>query len=123
MHEKFVELGLESPFDQSWLERAARPEPAQTTVIDVAGYTDVRRQALLAHRTQVDPTSRWWFGLPPEVLRGIHPVDEYDLLRTADGWVDPLPTPLGPGPVEDDLFAGVDAWWAVHGASAPALGA
>lgn len=122
MHEKFEELGLESPFDQARLERAARPQRARTTVIDVDGYTDVRREALLAHRTQVDPRSRRWFGLPPEVLRSIDPVDEYDLLQTAAGWVDPLPSPLGPGPVEDDLFAGVDTWWATVGASVAATG-
>jgi mycothiol S-conjugate amidase len=110
MHQKFLELGLESPFDQKWLDRASGPQPVQTTVVDVSDFTDVRRQALLAHRTQVDPTSPWWFGLPPEVLRTVHPVDEYELLATAADWPHPLPAPLGPGPMEDDLFAGVAQW-------------
>ncbi len=117
MHQKFEELGLESPFDERWLERARQPGPPDTTVVDVAGFTEVRRLALLAHRTQVDPESRMWFGLPPEVLREVHPVDEYQLLRTAPGWRTALPRPLGPGPVEDDLFAGVDAWAATPAAS------
>ena len=57
----------------------------------------MRREALLAHRTQVDPNSRFWFGIPPEVQREIHPYDDYILARSL---VDsPLP--------EDDLFAGV----------------
>jgi mycothiol S-conjugate amidase len=73
-----------------------------TTAIDVAAYADVRREALLAHATQVDPTSPFWFGLPPEVARTVHPVDEYVLARSLVG------TPGETTPVvEDDLFAGV----------------
>jgi mycothiol S-conjugate amidase len=101
-HAKFGELGLESPFDDRWLERLTRDEPSTTTV-DVRGYTDVRGRALLAHATQVDPGSPFWFGLPPEVLRDIHPVDEYFLASSRVG-------PSGtddPGLTEDDLFAGV----------------
>jgi len=116
LHEKFRELGLESPFDERWLERARTPQPPATTFVDVRGFSRVRRQALLAHRTQVDPTSRWWFGLPEEVEAEVYPVDEYWLLATAPGWPEPLPHPLGPGPLEEDLFAGVDAYEAVRAA-------
>ena len=83
MHAKFLELGLESPFDEAWLERAST-DPPISAVVDVSGYADVRRKALLAHATQVDPTSKFWFGLPPEVLKTVHPVDEY-LLAFARG--------------------------------------
>ena len=58
---------------------------------------EVRRQALLAHATQIDPSSPFWFGLPPEIAREVHPYDDYVLARSL---VD-TPTP------EDDLFAGV----------------
>jgi len=104
MHEKFEELGLESPFDEAWLERAGANAGATTfsTVIDVAGFTDIRRQALLAHATQVDPTSPFWFGLPPEVMRSIYPIDEYELAQSL------VAAPEGAGgEPEDDLFAGV----------------
>ncbi len=74
-----------------------RTEPF-TTSIDVAGFTDVRGEALKAHATQVDPTSPFWFGLPPEVLRDIHPADEFRLAQSHVGPVDVT---------EDDLFAGV----------------
>jgi mycothiol S-conjugate amidase len=67
--------------------------------VDVSEYADVRRLALLAHATQVDPTSKFWFGLPPEVLRTIHPVDEYQLARGESG--------TGPGEMETDLFSGI----------------
>lgn len=104
IHEKFLELGIESPFDAAWIERATSMDREYTTLIDISKYTDVRRDALLAHATQVDPKSPFWFGLPPEVMRNVHPVDEYVLARTAssDGAEGP-----SPGDVEDDLFAGV----------------
>ena len=98
MHAKFLELGLESPFDDAWLERASN-DPVITTLIDVSGHADVRRLALLAHATQVDPTSKFWFGLPPEVLQTVHPIDEYLLARGVSG--------APPGGTEDDLFGGI----------------
>jgi mycothiol S-conjugate amidase len=98
MHEKFVELGLESPFDQRWFERPDQDHRI-TTRIDIAEHVDVRRDALLAHATQIDPESPFWFGLPPDVARGLHPFDEYHLARS-----------LVPADVpEDDLFAGIRA--------------
>lgn len=96
-HAKFLELGLESPYDEGWLERPSDDEKI-TTSIDLTGFEDVRRLALLAHATQVDPTSKFWFGLPPEVLRSIHPYDDYVLARSLVASEVP----------EDDLFAGVD---------------
>jgi mycothiol S-conjugate amidase len=124
-HAKFVELGLKSPFDDKWLARAASQIRKFTTVIDLGPYAHVQREALLAHATQIDPKSPFWFGLPPEVARTVHPYDEYVLARSvvvgrqAATAQDP---DFGPGagshrsrpggaddgaPVEDDLFAGV----------------
>jgi mycothiol S-conjugate amidase len=100
-HEKFLELGLESPFDDERLARFAaaitadehRTQPL--TLVDVSGFTSVRRAALLAHRTQVDPTSKHWFGLPDDVAETLYPYDEYALVRD-----------LTAKP-QDDLFAGL----------------
>lgn len=96
VHEKFIELGLESPFDEKWFERPWN-EDKITTSIDISGYADVRMHALLAHETQVDPNSKFWFGLPPEVMREIHPFDEYAIAVSHVGTSDE----------EDDLFAGI----------------
>jgi mycothiol S-conjugate amidase len=95
MHEKMLELGVESPFTEEWFKRPSQDNRI-TTTIDVTGYYDVRKGALLAHATQVDPDSPFWFGLPDEVMRSLHPYEEYVL---ADSRV---PTHLP----EDDLFAG-----------------
>ena len=94
-HEKFLELGLESPFDPKWFERPWQDDRI-TTQVDVGEFPDVRRDALLAHATQIDPDSPFWFGLPPEVARTIHPYDDYHLARSLVGSTVP----------EDDLFAG-----------------
>ncbi len=78
MHEKFLELGLESPFDDKWFERESQDHRI-TTRVSTDGFGDVRWDALLAHATQVDPTSPFWFGLPRDVAGAIHPWDEYVL--------------------------------------------
>jgi len=97
IHAKFLELGMESPFDDERLQRLTRDDP-YTTSIDVLGYQGIRGRALKAHATQVDPNSPFWFGLPPEVLEGIHPMDQFRLARSRVGPVDVT---------EDDLFTGV----------------
>jgi mycothiol S-conjugate amidase len=96
MHAKFLEYGLESPFDEKWLSRPDQDHRI-TTQVDVSEHADVRREALLAHATQIDPNSPFWFGLPPEVMREIHPFDDYHLARSL----------VASEPPEDDLFAGV----------------
>ena len=117
MHEKFVELGLTSPFDERWLARAEAPQRV-TTVVDIAGFGHVRREALLAHATQIDPQSPFWFGLPPEVEDSIYPYDEYVLARSMvsapvdRGEMVSAPVDrgeMGPGAAvqETDLFAGI----------------
>jgi mycothiol S-conjugate amidase len=110
IHEKFLELGIESPFDDEWRKRWEDvQEIPSSTSIDIAEFADVRSQALLAHATQVDPKSPFWFGLPPEVMRTIHPYDDYQLalVRGADGVVGPPAPPTPDGAVESDLFAGI----------------
>jgi mycothiol S-conjugate amidase len=114
MHEKFLELELESPFTDRWLDRPSS-DPLATTTIDITGYAHVRREALMAHATQIDPTSPFWFGLPAEVADTVHPFDEYTLARSL---VD-APVP------EDDLFAGIEGAraGAPGNGAAPAQGA
>jgi len=112
IHEKFLELGLDSPFDEEWQKRwEGIPESPVTTTVDISGFGDVRRRALLAHATQVDPESPFWFGLPPEVMDGVQPVDEYRLARvaTTDGGRPVVTTvdAAAMGNTEVDLFAGV----------------
>jgi mycothiol S-conjugate amidase len=97
IHRKFLELGMESPFSEDWFKDRPNTDERTTTSIDIYGFQDQRRDALLAHRTQVDPNSKFWFGLPPEVQREIHPFEDYILARSV----------AEPQLPEDDLFAGI----------------
>lgn len=100
-HAKFTELGLESPFTEQWFERPSQDHRI-TTQVPTDGFQDVRLEALLAHATQVDPASPFWFGLPREVSREIHPFDDYILAKSL---VD-VPAYDAEHP-ETDLFAGL----------------
>jgi mycothiol S-conjugate amidase len=95
-HEKLLELGLESPFDERWFDRPSQDDRI-TTRVEVGDFYDVRTNALLAHATQIDPDSPFWFALPPDVARTVHPFDDYHLARSLVDTEIP----------EDDLFAGV----------------
>ncbi len=94
MHQRFLDLGLESPFDEKWFERPDHDDRI-TTRLDVTEHNDVRRAALLAHETQIDPDSPFWFGLPPDEV--VYRYDDYILARSLVDTATP----------EDDLFAGV----------------
>ncbi len=99
-HHKFEELGLESPYAArfgEWIKEGSTEEDPHTTHVDISDFADVRGQALLAHATQIDPTSPFWFGLPPEVARTVYPFDDYVLARSE------VETDIP----EDDLFAGL----------------
>jgi mycothiol S-conjugate amidase len=98
-HEAMEARGMESPYAE-WLSNWGTDRPdvmdRVTTQVECADYFDVRDEALKAHATQIDPTSRW-FGIPMELQREIWPTEEYELVRSL---VDStLP--------ENDLFAGV----------------
>jgi mycothiol S-conjugate amidase len=95
-HEALLAEGLESPFGEwmeSWDERAERPI---TTRIPCTDFFEVRDQALLAHRTQIDPDGAF-FRVPHDLQKRVWPTEDYELARSH---VDvSLP--------EDDLFAGI----------------
>jgi len=95
-HEKFLELGLESPYSSEWFERPDQDHRV-TTSIDIAEHYEVRLEALRAHATQVDPASPFWFGLPPEVAREVHPYEDFILAYSRVDAAVP----------EADLFAGI----------------
>src|SRR6478609_8881090 len=96
-HDKYQELGLESPYSADWFDRPSHDDRI-TTPIDISDTYDVRIDALIAHATQVDPTSPFWFGLPREVARTVHPYEEFILAASR------VDTELP----ETDLFAGID---------------
>jgi mycothiol S-conjugate amidase len=94
----FTERGEESPYKEWIANWGDRPDPGErvTTRVDCADWFPRRDDALRAHATQIDPTSRWFFT-PMDVQKKIWPWEEYELVRS----LVPSPTP------EDDLFAGL----------------
>ena len=96
MHQAFLDAGLESPFDQKWFDRPTQ-DHLITTQVDVREFYSARSGALKAHATQIDPTSKFWFGLPDDVVAELYPWEDFQL---ADSRVESsLP--------ETDLFAGL----------------
>ncbi|MCB1261757.1 MAG: mycothiol conjugate amidase Mca, partial [Acidimicrobiales bacterium] len=81
IHQAMLDLGLESPFTEEWFARPWQDERI-TTSVAVGEHYLVRKRALLAHATQVDPDSPFWFGLPDDVAAGVHPFDDYVLARS-----------------------------------------
>ncbi|MEC9425038.1 MAG: mycothiol conjugate amidase Mca [Actinomycetota bacterium] len=109
LHEKFLELGIESPYDEWWFKRPSR-DHLITTQVPIGEYWDVRGDALRAHATQIDPASPFWFGLPDDVARTVHPFDDYRLAACCvDGRPVDSSTYLPTGGLEEDLFAGLRA--------------
>ena len=108
VHQRFLDLGLESPYDDKWFERPSQDHRI-TTQIDVSDYYDVRVGSLKAHATQIDPTSKWWFGLPDDEARKVYPFDDFIL---AHSLVAEAPVPVRTSGeamdiVENDLFEGI----------------
>lgn len=94
MHDRFLALGLESPFTDEGLARAGLDDRITTRIPVPVGST-VRRDALLAHATQIDPASPFWFGLPEDV----DPYPYEDLILARSNVASAIP--------EGDLFSGI----------------
>jgi mycothiol S-conjugate amidase len=98
LHEGMTRAGLESPYAARLEEWGERPDMGHrvTTRVPCGDYFEVRDRALLAHETQVDPTS-FWFACPIEIQQAAWPTEDYELAKSL---VDSdIP--------EDDLFAGI----------------
>ena len=96
-HQAFIDQGLESPFKVERWQRNTSMDYLLTTQVMVGEHWDQVQAALRAHATQIDPNSKYWFGLPPDVGRAVYPYDDYILAHSA------VPTRLP----EDDLFQGI----------------
>jgi mycothiol S-conjugate amidase len=98
-HEALLAADMESPYTdwiKNWSEERPDPGSRVTTRVECADYFAVRDKALLAHATQIDPTSRW-FAIPLDMQRQIWPTEDYELVRSLVDSTTP----------EDDLFAGL----------------
>ena len=99
-HQAFADLGIESPYGEDWFKRPSQDDRITTRIPLEPEHWAARNAALLAHATQVDPTERFWFGLPEEIQHRSYPVEDWILARSLVG----MPAD---GHIEDDLFAGM----------------
>jgi mycothiol S-conjugate amidase len=99
IHERMQELRGTSPFDDSWFERPDL-DGAITTRIDVREFIWARSQALLSHRTQIDPKEMFWFGLSDDELAETYPFEDWIRARS-------LVEVQANGRFEDDFFNGI----------------
>ena len=98
LHLAMIDADLDSPY-HDWIKNwDSRPDESHriTTRVDAAPWFEVRDEALLAHRTQIDPTGLW-FAVPLAFQREIWPSEDFELAQST------IPTNLP----EDDLFAGL----------------
>jgi mycothiol S-conjugate amidase len=108
LHDAYEQIGEPSPYAERMAQLEERLGTAEvvitppTTLVDVGDFLDVRRRALLAHRTQIDPESHW-MTVPDELMRETFPWEEYVLARSL---LTDASMPSEDEP-EHDLFAGV----------------
>jgi mycothiol S-conjugate amidase len=95
LHNAYQSLEIESPYGD-WLQRRGDGDDRFTTRIDVGDFLQQRRDALLAHATQIAPDS-FWMRLPLDAHRAAYPYEEYVLAKSR----------VETAASEDDLFAGL----------------
>jgi mycothiol S-conjugate amidase len=100
LHEEMLRRGLESPYAERLTRLDERDDSRReweiTTRVPCGDYFEVRDRALIAHATQIDPTSSW-FSCPLDAQRAAWPTEDYHLARSLVDTEKP----------EDDLFAGI----------------
>ena len=101
VHEALLVKYGESPFDENWRNRPSQDHRI-TTRLHIGEHLHARTASLRAHATQVDPTSKWWFGLSDAELAEVYPWEDWILAHSVDGDVPE-------GMMETDLFVGLRA--------------
>lgn len=97
IHEAMIERTGTSPYDH-WMaiiEKSIAPS-RDVMRVDVSGYIEQGRDALRAHRTQVDPDGRW-FQVPTALIEELYPWEDFEMMASRVGW----------DADETDLFTGI----------------
>jgi mycothiol S-conjugate amidase len=83
LSEAMESRGMESPFSR-WIERIG-PDAVDPplTVIEIGPYVERARDALRAHRTQIDPDGPW-FQIPLDIVLSVYPHEDFELLASRD---------------------------------------
>jgi LmbE family N-acetylglucosaminyl deacetylase len=95
LREAGVDIGEEREFTEEQRRQMAEAEQRITTSVDIRSVMDRKRDALMAHASQIQDS--WFSKIPPEI--GAEAFGFETFIRAADTTGAPLP--------EDDLFAGL----------------
>jgi LmbE family N-acetylglucosaminyl deacetylase len=99
MWEALREQGIEVPdgrdFTPEMQQKMADDEARITTTVDIAPVLERKRDALMAHASQIQES--WFSRIPPEIATAAFGRESFT--RVSDATGAPLP--------EDDLFAGL----------------
>ena len=90
------EAGIETPFGDGREPEIGIADELITTRVDVSAQVERKRQALMAHATQMGPEV-FFAKMPPAVFHRIFARESFQLVRGRSG----------ASGVEDDLFAGL----------------
>jgi LmbE family N-acetylglucosaminyl deacetylase len=83
------------PADPEIMRQMAEAEGRITTTIDIRPVLGRKRDALLAHASQIQDS--WFSKIPPDIAEGVFGRESF--IRASDSTGAPVP--------EDDLFAGL----------------
>lgn len=100
VHEALLRLRGSSPYDEKWFQRPDLDHRI-TTRLHIGEFLWARSGALRAHKTQVDETEPFWFGLSDDELADVFPYEDWVLARTL------VPSTRREGELEGDLFDGI----------------
>lgn len=99
LHDAMIDRTGESPY-AGWIERLGGSQiPDRRTMgFDTTGFIEQGRDALRAHRTQVDPDG-FWFAVPTDLVESVYPWEDFEVLFTEQPW-DPTETHIFDGIVD-----------------------
>jgi mycothiol S-conjugate amidase len=97
LHEAMLSRTGSSPYER-WMAMLGEREAGASDVmrVNVSGYIEQGRDALRAHRTQVDPDGHW-FSVPTAIVEELYPWEDFEMMASRIEW----------DAHETDLFEGI----------------
>jgi mycothiol S-conjugate amidase len=86
IHEAMIERTGSSPYER-WMAMIAESTapPRDVTRVNVSGFVEQGRDALRAHKTQVDPDGQW-FRVPTDLIEELYPWEDFEMMASRVGW-------------------------------------
>ena len=84
MWRKMLELGIKPPFGGDDVDVMGTPDDAVTTIKDVGGFLEVKKESLNCHRTQIDPNGAF-SQLPDDFIDEMMSTEYFFLVQPEEG--------------------------------------